>query len=244
MNSNREATFWCHAKNRTFTALTILALASLFFNGTVVYAQENQQVSSSLEEMKGKGVIRAEIYPVNPQTDSKQKFYYELTPGSSISDKLWLINLSDADNNIEFYAVHGGLNSSGGIGYAIIKEDGTKELSKWTVLDYDNAPLGPNEQKQVSFTISIPEETPHGTYHGGFALERFVPAEGGNLNSAFRKIFPIEVKISDNPAPFKEYTANVFELPVYFWPALALFGLSVIYYLFSKFKDKKKINAN
>lgn len=213
---------------------------SCFIGLTPASAQEAEKTTpattNSANELASMGIIKATILPQHPQTESKYKFYYELTPGGSISDNLWLVNLVEDENNIQLYAVHGGFNDNGDIGYAIIKEDGTKELSKWTLLEYDNKPLKPKEQKLIPFTITIPDETPFGTYYGGFALERFIPAERGNLNSSFRKIFPIEVKVTDTPAEFRERTANVFEFPVYFWPALALFIISTAYYLISKYR--------
>lgn len=241
MTSRQEKTSSFRLKNNLLAlfASLLLALAPAALAQT-----ESTQLPESFEPFKNMGMLQADIRPVNPQTDDTGKFYYEIKPGDTISDQLWLVNTSPNTNDIRIYPSHTIPGENGQTGFSIPEDDEPKEISAWVTLESEQFKLEPGEQKQVSYIITVPADIPYGLYKGGFAISKFVPApEGGMLNTSFRKIRALEINVTAAPAEFKQNIPGVFRPDITFWIALGAFTASAVYYFVSKQRDKNKKHA-
>ncbi|MBU0545632.1 DUF916 domain-containing protein [Patescibacteria group bacterium] len=210
---------------------------------TTVSTPATQQATETQKElistMAKMGALKSDFIPVNPQSDDKQLFYYEIAPGTSIEDELFVVNFSDEENNIEIISVYARTNIKGAQEYSL-KDEEQKEPATWITLGEQEITLKPNEQKKIPIKIEIPPRTPFGTYKGGFAIQKtYPPSSGSGFSNVFRDIKKIEINVTDNPKEFIKKTVPLFQITIYFWIALLLFILSLAYYFISKKKQKQ-----
>ncbi|MBU0660645.1 DUF916 domain-containing protein [Patescibacteria group bacterium] len=231
--------------------MIFLSMVSLSFVNTTFAAETTasqpmtQQTDETYEEFKTRmskmGAIKADFVPVNPQTEDQKLFYYEIAPNSSIDDELFVMNLSDKENFIEIIPVYAHTNENGNLEYSL-KEEEQKEPATWITLGEQEITLKPNEQRKIPIKIEIPPDTPFSTYKGGFAIQKTLAAKNGEtFGSVFRQIRKIEINVSENPKEFIKKTFPLFQITVYFWIALVLFILSLVYYFISKKKKPKRL---
>ncbi|MBU0661513.1 DUF916 domain-containing protein [Patescibacteria group bacterium] len=236
MKSNQVKQFFCQTEKNNFRPLLLLmAFMFLLFPLFLANAQENKEQE---KQLIAKGILQAEILPANPQTEKLDLFYYEIEPGASKIDSFYLINTSDGNNTVRIYPTYSFTNDKGTVIYSM-ENDEKKEISKWITIEEANYTLNPKEERKVPMKIEIPEDTPLGTYKGGFAIEKTDNTVKNGIKNAFRKISKIEINVTDNPKEFIEKPIK-FQPTILFWSILAFFILSLAYYLFSLFSQKKK----
>ncbi|MBU1954052.1 DUF916 domain-containing protein [Patescibacteria group bacterium] len=237
MKFHQDKQFSCQTgKNNSFF---LLLLATYIFFLVPLYSANAQEVPEQEKPIKATGIIGAEIAPLNPQTEKLDVFYYEINPGNSLDDKFLLGNTSDKINTVHIYPTYGTSNEKGEITHSM-EYDEKKELSQWIKIEETDFTLNPKEIKKVNMKIEIPENTPLGTYKGGFAIQKTGKPNEQGITAAFRKIIKIEINITNDPKEFVEKKTPSFQLTPIFYLTLLFFVLSTIYYFSSISKQKKR----
>ncbi len=122
--------------------------------------------------------------PTNPSPSdprSKSWFIYSLPAGVTKKDTVTVENNSNQPITLKVYAADSLKTSQGG--FALANEDAAKKgLGSWVKLSVAEVTLGPNEERNIPFTISIPAQTPTGEYSGGIIFQETQPQKftGGN----------------------------------------------------------------
>lgn len=258
MNLLPAKTYCYHKRKISNKKLLIsLLLVSLFSVVFTAHAQDNAKIDTSIplvpEENAAQtpsntmpqipvGIIGANLAPANPANENDGNFYYEIKPGDTLEDSLWLANLRDEENALGIYAVYV-LEQNGESKNYSLRTDESKEITEWIKIEQEpginSINLSPKEKREIDFSINIPADTPMGTYFGGFALEKATPTNEIGIGNAFRKIIRIEIKVSDKTVGIKTAESAYY---TYTYIALIIFVISLVYYLLSLKKAKKKNN--
>lgn len=134
--------------------------------------------------VSGDGLI---AYPTiaDPANQLSQTwFLYDLPAGESKRDSLTIKNDSDTAAAVSLYAVDSTTNNMGE--FALEEEkDSRDRIGKWIVLEENRLTLQPREEKQVGFTISIPEDAPAGESSGGIIIQKDLSEAQKNTTSGF-----------------------------------------------------------
>lgn len=182
-----------------------------------------------------------QVYPYEPNAEYPSVFRYEIKPGDTVTDKLVLLNTSDTDNKISLYGVDSATTNDGKNLAYLTRDKNMKEVGKWLTFNHEEDTLFPKENKVIPFTISIPANTPLGTYKGGISAEKIYlntnKIGSANINTALRVMSPVEIKVTNDPQPIAKKTYTV--MSPYFWISASFFVIVMGYLLFSKLHNKK-----
>lgn len=222
-----------------------LTLASLLAFQAPALAQTTTELPEEIVNMKSEGFT---IVPSKPNAINARKFIFELKPGTNVRDSVVVKNLSDEEATFFVYGADPTLSSQGTLAYKTRDAGGDGE-GQWIQFDEPQVVLGPEEEKVLQFTLTVPEETPYGDYRAGIAMEKTKKdANNPNVTIATRLILHSDIKVTDNPNPVPgqgsttETTApkdkGSLEL-YYFWISLALFIASFIALVWITFQEKK-----
>ncbi len=134
--------------------------------------------------VSGDGLI---AHPTTNDPDnelSQTWFIYDLPAGESKQDSLTLKNNSDEEASVSLYAVDSTTNNMGE--FALENEaDSRDQIGKWIALESSHLVLQPQEERQVGFTISIPEDAPAGEASGGIIIQKDLTEAQKNTTSGF-----------------------------------------------------------
>lgn len=134
--------------------------------------------------VSGDGLI---AYPTttDPENELSQTwFIYGLPAGGSKKDSLTLKNDSDQEASISLYAVDSTTNNMGE--FALENEsDSRDQIGRWITLESSHLILKPQEERQVGFTISIPQDAPVGETSGGIIIQKDLTEAQKNTTSGF-----------------------------------------------------------
>lgn len=108
----------------------------------------------------------------------RPNFAYELAPGGSLSDSIVVSNHGDAPLTLGVYAADGFLTDDGTLDLLPAGEESTA-LGSWIVLDGASVVIGPQEQVEVPFTVTVPEDATPGDYAAGVVSSLVVVADDG-----------------------------------------------------------------
>ncbi len=184
-----------------------------------------------------------------------------MKPGDTIKDELWFVNRDNEENTLLLYPVFLYLNKND-TKTANLRTEEKKEIAEWLTFEQTTEEdpheivlnLEPEEKRIVPFSITIPADTPEGFYEGGFAMERTVEGGAGpGINSVFRKVFKIEITVTQNPKEFvvknlnfadktdNSLFANVFALkPEIFLISGSITTLLIVIITIFYFRNRKK----
>lgn len=241
MKLNPDKKYSFQKKSNSIKGIVAIIILVTFLTSQSVSAQENEQTADNQDTPKV-GVLRSDIIPVNPQDkENKKLFTYTLQPGSSIEDYLWLVNLSDEENVVKLYPTDGILSENDeNLSYALENYD-NQEIGAWVKLEEGpEFTLQPNEEKKLKFTVSIPENTEMKLYKGGWALQKTGEYNSDGIRNAFRKISRFEINVANEGQPIKEHTNEKPLITPYIWFGVGIFLITLVYYIVSTKKNKKK----
>ena len=122
-----------------------------------------------------------------PYSDSW--FIYNLGPGESVEDAITLSNTSQERVTIKLYAVDSSHTADGN--FTLEQEDTTRDdVGAWVKLRESAVTLGPGEEREVLFTITIPANVSVGEHSGGIILQKVQPGQvaGGTGASIVTRI--------------------------------------------------------
>lgn len=199
-----------------------------------------QQSSPSSQEEINRDRFSFSI--ANPNTIEPKKFLFELRPGQSGEDSVYLKNSSDVPLKFELYGADGTKTAQGS--FALETKDQQKDdVGKWINFNEKEVNLNPGEAKKVKFRIEIPNDAKEGTYKGGVAAEKTKKDAGNpNVTIAVRIGIGVDVSVTAKPQPVPKQYEEVTENPFfqgYFWASLGLFIVSAGALAWSYVQEKK-----
>jgi LysM repeat protein len=126
-------------------------------------------------------------YPTNPDPNdpaTQSWFIYNLDRGVTKEDSLTIKNSSDKKQTLKIYAVDATTNNMGG--FALETETDSRDgIGKWIHLEEGTVTLEAQEQKNLKFSINIPQNATTGEISGGIMVEKVEPAEEAKSESGF-----------------------------------------------------------
>lgn len=222
-----------------------LALISILAIQSPVFAQEGIGLPEEITNMKSEGFT---IVPADPNSISPRKFIFEIQPGSSTHDSVLIQNLSNETATFFLYGADPTFSSQGTPAYKTRDAGGDGE-GQWITFDETQTVLGPGEQKSLTFTLTIPEETALGDYRVGIAMEKTrQDINNPNVTIATRVILHSDIKVTNSPQIIPKLSGsqetpktaggNTLQL-YYFWISLTLFIASFMALVWITFQEKK-----
>lgn len=107
----------------------------------------------------------------NTDSNNNQNWFrfYE-NPGANITDSIILMNPSKEVQDLKIYVTDATSNQAGSFTPKMPNEE-QKGIGAWTSISQENLILNPGEQKEVEFTIHLPNDVPPGQYFGSIMNE-------------------------------------------------------------------------
>lgn len=127
-------------------------------------------------------------FGIKPDESGGQRswFIYSLKPGASVTDKVVVLNLQDVGFPVEVYPVDANIDP---IHQGFVPESRNHEntgVGKWIELFEKVNFLKSKENRVISFTLKVPENTPPGQYAGAFIIQAEDSEEGAMNSSGIR----------------------------------------------------------
>ena len=110
------------------------------------------------------------------QGRDRPNFAYELNPGGTLGDALFVTNRSAEPIVLDVYAADGFLTPDGSLDILAGGEEST-ELGSWVDIDANQLTLASGESAEVPFSVAVPPETPPGDYAAGVVASMLVTAD-------------------------------------------------------------------
>jgi len=205
-------------------------------------AQAAGTQQSTQQEQPDRGFT---IWPVFRNAIDIYRIIEEMKPGEKKEDYVMVKNSAEKPKTFNLYPIDEEINN--GKPFYKNKNDARENIGKWVSIEEPVVTLGPDEEKKIKITLSIPADTPLADYKGGIAMEHVQPsAKNPNLNIATRLILGIQIKVTDNPQPVPQFVqANIFNTPTpYFWVSTGIFLASAGYFIYASRKEKKLADKN
>lgn len=121
-------------------------------------------------------------------------FIYTYSPGEVRNDSVTVENLGTEQVTLKVYPADSTTTSDGTF---TLKAEGDEKNSvgSWIKMSSSLVTLAPNEKKDITFTVSVPPNTPPGDYSGGIIFENTRPNVQQNKNRTVNIISRIGVRI-------------------------------------------------
>lgn len=126
-------------------------------------------VSPLVQAAGGVGGRPANPDPDNPRTQSI--FIYNLKPGESKKDSIFLSNGSDEDQTVEIYPVDGVLTNMGSY-TCEQKVEERQMVGAWVKLDKNEVTIPARGDTTIGFTVTVPQRVDVGEHNGCIAIQR------------------------------------------------------------------------
>ncbi len=233
-------------------SINIIIIASLlvfpsFINTTFADFTNNESDYSESQaalQLIPSQKLEYSLVPAYPTAVKPAGFYYEIEPGSTITDYAKINSSQDYIFNL--YSADELITKDGN---KTVKSKTAKQTNIGVWVQFENPEINviAGQKNMQKFTINIPKDTPLGSYRGGLLIENIEPAsaEQSGFNFIFRQSTPIEIKVTDDPQPVppyvppvKEVQADVFSPSPYFYVSLALFLACMGYFVYANRKEK------
>lgn len=187
------------------------------------------------------------IVPAYPNAQNRNKFIYQMRPGSETSDYAAIQNYANKEQTFLLYAANTTVSNQGTIAYKTRADMGDGPAD-WISFAEPAVTLRGQQAKLVKFTIRVPENTPMGDYKAGIAMEKTKQdINNPGITIASRIILHLEIKVTDTPGVITKSTEPAYQaqtLPgwktYYFWISLTLFIISASLLVWSYLNDRKK----
>ncbi|MFC1750898.1 hypothetical protein ACFL2V_19070 [Pseudomonadota bacterium] len=178
--------------------------------------------------------------PAQPNLENPNFLIYELRPGESFEDTIYIKNRAQEARTAKIYAADEILTEQGTKGCVLDNQE-MKEIGAWIAFDDLLYKFSAEEDKFIDFTISIPEDAEMGDYRGCIAYSQSSEPEEGKISSAVRKIIFVEIKVTDNPREIeRKILERTFAPTWFFYTTLGIALLAVIIIWIDKSKKRKK----
>jgi len=184
------------------------------------------------------------VIPANPNGIDPGNLMYEMKPGDKLTDEINIKNYSSQKKDFVLYVTDKYITKDGTTGFN--DENETSQLAGLAKFESKTITIGPEETKTVKIMISIPQNQALGDYIGGVAVVTTRPSKDGtNINIAIRYIMGLNIKVTNTPSHIptinemkEQLQANSFGPTPYFITSIAIFLLSIGYFIWASRKEK------
>lgn len=114
------------------------------------------------------------------QGRDRPNYAYDLAPGGTVGDALYVANRSPEPLTLAVYAADGFLTEDGALDILAGGEEST-ELGSWVSIETREVTLDPGADAEIPFTIAVPADTPPGDYAAGIVASMLVTADTGTV---------------------------------------------------------------
>jgi len=142
-------------KNYLQTA-TVITLTGIFFF--------TSQIAHAL------GLVTITVKNPDPQNGNYSWFVYENKPGTVIEDIATIRNVGTQPTSVKIYAVDASSNEAGSFTLSSSAEN-QQNIGLWTDISSGTVELNPEQNIDIPFKITIPENAGPGQYTGGIVVE-------------------------------------------------------------------------
>ncbi len=158
---------------RIFMTLGVLIMLCVPMYSSTSVAQESAGSATPEDVVEGSSAPRFVLVA----DDDKELGYFsdvEIAPGESAELQVAVMNIGDVPVSLRTYKVNA-LNSING-GF-VTDEEASEPVGPTTWLTYPTVSLDlePGEQRDIAFSVSVPEGTPPGQYISGLVVETAEP---------------------------------------------------------------------
>lgn len=235
-----------------FTTLALLALPLTALGQDATPAEseeptlqetpaESVGLPSEIANMESEGFT---INPTRPDPNNRSNFSFEIGPGDELHDSVILKNLSSEASTFYVYGADSALSAQGTPAYKTRMDTGNGE-GKWIQFEESEIVLQGGEQRELSFTLAVPENTELGDYRVGIAMEKTKQdVNNPNVTIATRLVLRTDIKVTNNPAPQPIVEVDKTWQNYYFWISLLLFVVSLTTLIWITFQESKEKAKN
>lgn len=185
--------------------------------------------------------------PAVPNQIDGKYFTFELKPGDSGKESLYIQNDSDKEAIYKIDAVDTIPTKDGQMGFNLPSLP-QNSIGKWAIISEREITLKPGEKKTIEFTLSIPADQAMGDYTGGITVTTKADSQkdvDGKVVIGIDQRYAIKtfVKITDNPkviAKAGTYQSQSNWTQYYLFGSAAIFVIAVSIFLV---KSKQKPQA-
>lgn len=122
-------------------------------------------------------------FSMTPSTPGDRQFTLEIGTGKEKQGSVIIRNVSDRPITLALYGADGTQSNQGTFALTTLSTP-QKHIGKWVTFGNAKVDLASGEQKEVGFTVKVPEKTTPGVYSGGIAAEAGNPATASNGGAA------------------------------------------------------------
>jgi len=137
-------------------------------------------------------------FTAHKEKNEYSPFSFELSAGSVASDTIIVENLGDEDAILNIYGADAKQSSTGSFALSTQNDEQTT-AGKWISFKDSQINVRPHEKKTILFTVTVPENTPPGSYAGGIAVETIAlkneGSSGPTLSVISRFATPVYIQI-------------------------------------------------
>lgn len=187
------------------------------------------------------------LSPANGQA-SMRNFLFTLKAGETQNAKATIKNFSSETVHFYLYGADPTLSNTGSLAYETRDQSGDGPGS-WVKFATPGLDLGPDEEKTVELTITVPAETKPGEYRAGVTMEKNKPAANNpGITIATRVVNHAKIMVTspDGLTPTPTVTPATTPAPAptgwqkyYFWISFGLFLASLALLIWTIFYGKK-----
>lgn len=184
------------------------------------------------------------LVPANGQSNARN-FTFEMKSGETVSAKAHIKNFSADTVHFYLYGADPTLSNTGSPAYET-RDMSIKGPGTWIKFDTPEIDLGPDEERVVAFTVTVPAGTEPGEYRAGITMEKTKPATNApGITIATRVVNQAKIIVASNgalattPITLPPVTSPSWQT-YYFWISFGLFVLSLGLLLWTIFYGKKE----
>jgi hypothetical protein len=135
--------------------------------------------------------------PARPATQSY--FIYDVAPGQTIEDEVWISNTGGAVGTVRLYGVDGATGRTSGAVY-LSAADPRNAVGAWIALAEGELTLQPGEGRAVRFSVVVPSTAAAGQHLGGLVAEDVAVRQGAangalQINLQTRSVVAVQVNL-------------------------------------------------
>lgn len=134
---------------------------------------------------------------VSFKRDKGDRLNFEISPGTSYTHSINVVNLKEEPIDVELYATDGTQTNTGGFTVRS-QSDEQANIGLWTTFEETLLHLEGKSERAVKFTITVPVDVTPGVYGGGLSISPVNTARGGGATGAIvstRVVAPVFVTV-------------------------------------------------
>lgn len=114
------------------------------------------------------------------QGRDRPNYAYDLAPGGTVGDALYVANRSAEPITLQVYAADGFLTEDGALDI-LAGGSASTDLGSWVSIETTELTLDSGADAEVPFTVAVPSDTPPGDYAAGIVASMSVTSDTGTV---------------------------------------------------------------